>query len=579
MSKNKMNWFLDAYLNDSLDDKIEKCGHNKANIVLPTGGGKSGLVYTNILNTMIHVMNSGSSQKIVFNISAPYLKLEAQLLNDFIKVVREIFTKAGDKIKFYINSSSSGDAFKKEFGSIWDAKRFDEIDMFFEPSEPAQFAIVASCHKSLKHFAAKLDYLRQNATVYTYLDEAHLLASDIETFERIVQKDETCNTAKNVNEQYGILEKLCESNRIYAITATPDKKVVEIINKANGTPIDFIAVNVYAKELIDKNIILPVDVYVEAEECADESNLTPEVCISFMNKVKAKNPDIKHKILVNCSDSKHLNNLKTELEKTHKVFSTCCAYGTRTNGDEEIEDAEFIEILDNYDDDCFVLHIKQLTQGIDVNTLTDCIIYNSSTLEDYIKRRLIQTIGRTIRPLAGERGVDITNRKKKCGNVMFLVGGTKYNALCDQIESFILNYYGRTGMHLFESNSGVGTRSPINGTLGPRLANSGLGKGYNGVNDIQFLIDELKIDMQKYIMREIIPQWKRHCIIAKKTNRKVNRKILNSELATMKEKYKYFKGMYNTCELLSDSEFMNEANKFIEDATNNIENYIERMVK
>ena len=79
----------------------------------------------------------------------------------------------------------------------------------------------------------------------------------------------------------------------------------------------------------------------------------------------------------------------------------------------DVDETEFVHNVDDYNGDCFVLHIKQLTQGIDVKTLTDCIYYNSSHLNDGTKRTILQTIGRTLRPLKGERGKRKDERLKK----------------------------------------------------------------------------------------------------------------------------------------------------------------------
>lgn len=575
-TSNKMQWFLDAYCADTLDDKIGNCGVEKGTIVLPTGGGKSGLIYTHILRTMEREMKLGSSKKIVFNISAPILKLEAQLLNDFIDVIRTIFTNVDSKIKFYINSSANSDAY--DLSGIGDSNGFDGIDRFFVPSEPAQFALVASCHKSLDRFAGKLDFLKQNAMICTYLDEAHLVISNTDDYERTMEERPDGEIACEIKERINTLEKLCESDYIYAITATPDKNVTSTINKMSNKPENFIAVKVTAREKISENVILPPNPMYAVADGEEHVDLTSAICVDFMNKVKTDNPNINHKVLVTCKNSKHLNDIKTELEKTHKVFSTCSAYGAMTNGNEEIADSDFIKEVDEYDGDCFVLHIKQLIQGIDVSTLTDCIIYNSSTLQDRIKRKIIQTIGRILRPLAGERGMDISKRRKKYGNVLFLVGGEWSRRTSDEISGFMMRYYGLNDINFFTSETGIGTGNK-NNTPRIHLPSSGLGNGYGQSQAMKFIFDELVIDMKKYILKEIHPQWKRHCDNCAVVNKKPNMRYLRSELENMKDKFKYFRGTYRLVDVISDTEFMELASKFIDEASENVENYIEGFVK
>ena len=84
----KMNWFVDKYFNNELTYSIYNTGKKKGTVVIPTGGGKSGMIYEDIVK---HIKLSSSNEKYIFNISAPILKLEVQLLNDFFSVLKFIF--------------------------------------------------------------------------------------------------------------------------------------------------------------------------------------------------------------------------------------------------------------------------------------------------------------------------------------------------------------------------------------------------------------------------------------------------------------------------------------------------------
>lgn len=551
----KMGWFVDAYEKGNINYLLWDSGKKKGTVVLPTGAGKSGVVYANIVK---HINEAPAGAKIIFNVSAPILKLEAQLLNDYFEVAKVIFKDKIDKgeFMFFINSSADGDAYDVEHLNA-DVQRFSEINKFKE-SKTARFAIVASCHKSLHKFAERMDELNEYATVITYLDEAHLVVS--ETRDDLAY-DKLSEEGK---ERFDVLRKLCTGEYIYGLTATPDKYVMEEINKYAGEAPNYKIVDVPARQLIAENKILPVKTFIRGVSNSDEDKITPEVCTSFMELVKQENPDIKHKVLVTCANTDHLEMLSAALGKKFKVFSTCSKNGTSsTEGDEEtpIDEVEFIKEVDAWDGDCFVLHIRQLIQGIDVKTLTDCIIYNSVRLNDGVKRTIIQTIGRVLRPMAGERGKDIAERKKKYGNVLFMVGRDDFDAVKNQITGFLLKYYGRDGYESFTCDI-----NQDHGNIGKVKANLGNGNSHFGddypINTLDELIKTLMVDMEKYINEKVLPKYRAIVKVAARTGQKLNPSIAKNEILRMQNKYKYFFGSdgedttFDTFELLSSVEFM-----------------------
>lgn len=551
----KMGWFVDAYKNGNINYLLWDSGKKKGTVVLPTGAGKSGIIYANIVR---HINEAPEGAKIVFNISAPILKLEAQLLNDYFEVAQVIFK---DKIErgefmFFINSSADGDSY--DVGKIFaDVQQFSEIGKFKE-SKTARFAIVASCHKSLYKFAEKIDELNEYATVITYLDEAHLVVNETRDD---LSYDKLSEEGKK---RFDVLRKLCSGSYIYGLTATPDKYVMEEINKEAGEEPNYKIVDVPARQLIAENKILPVKTFIREVSNGDEDKITPEVCASFMELVKKENPEIKHKVLVTCANTPHLEKLSAALGKKFKVFATCSKNGTSsTEGDEEtpIDEVEFIKEVDAWDGDCFVLHIRQLIQGIDVKTLTDCIIYNSVRLNDGVKRTIIQTIGRVLRPMAGERGVDKEQRKKKNGNVLFLIGQDDFDGVKNQITGFLLKYYGRDGYESFtcDITQDHGDVGKVKTNLGN--GNSHFGDGYP-INTLDELIKTLMVDMEKYINEKVLPRYRAIVKVAARTGQKLNPSIAKNEILGMQNKYKYFFGdddeetKFDTFELLSSVDFM-----------------------
>jgi hypothetical protein len=547
----KMGWFVDAYTNNTIDFNLFNTGKAKGTAVLPTGAGKSGMIYADIIK---HILISNDSQKHIFNLSAPILKLEAQLLNDLISVLSVIFP---DKINnkefmFFINSSADGNAYDADLMNA-DVLRFNEIDKFIRTNN-AKFAIIASCHKSLYKFAEQIDYLSVHAKIHTYLDEAHLVVNE--------NRDDMSfsKSSEEKKKRFNTLTEICKSNYLYALTATPDKYVTEEINKSAGEDdTSMHIIDIPARVLIAENKILPVKTWVERVGNGEGEKITPDICLNFMRSVIADNDKINHKILVTCSSVDHLNALREALGSYYKVFSTCSRDGgmsTVNNEENVIDEVSFIKEVDSWNDNCFVLHIRQLTQGIDVKTLTDCIIYNSTRLNDGVKRIIVQTIGRTIRPMAGERGLSKDKRIKKDGNVLFLIGDNDYDAVKNQTTNFLLQYYGRDGIKAFtkdiDRDYGKIGKNKI------KFGNGSSGFGDDYYDYFETVIDKLLIDMEDYIQKNILPKYK---LEMKLSGNKQNRKLIPSYLVNMKEKFALYSGIHDTSTLLSDTEFMKKVSE------------------
>ena len=561
----KMKWFVDAYDNNELVYMIANTCKKKGTIVLPTGAGKSGVVYADIVN---HINNVKDGEKIIFNISAPILKLEAQLLNDFFSCIKKIFPNRVEngEFMFFINSSADGKAYDEVENLNSDIHGFYDIDEF-KTNEKAKFAIVASCHKSLYKFASKVDELNGWATTINYLDEAHLVVNDT--------RDDKSESELNDDKKSRLesLKKICECGMVYALTATPDKYITKLINEYAGEEHDYHMIEVPARELIKDNIILPVMSELAKVPSGDSEKINKDLCINFMNRVIRDNPRIHHKVLVTCTSTDHLVKLRDELTSANcKVFSTCAREGgvsTDGNGDDYvIDEVKFIEEVDSYDGNCFVLHIKQLIQGIDIKTLTDCIIYNSTTLRDGVKRTLLQTIGRVLRPLSGERGMPIEMRKKKFGNVLILITEENFDEIQSAYFSFLLKYYGQDGIKAFTRDLDKVIPGHVHNPFDN--GSSGFGNDYFDMFEIE--INRLKVNIEKFVKEKVYPRWKAIKKVCEQTNSPyVSKSYIDNELNRVKKGFsKYGDGKeYDTCDLLDDTSLM----KAISDVFKKVEMY------
>lgn len=441
-STSKMNWLVEKITKCGYDCKIVETGSNKGTVLIPTGGGKSGIMYINIC---YHIANSKNKPgKYVFNISAPILKLCQQLVNDLFEVISIVFDKECDENKFqiFINSSDDASSYLSSTRKIGNVYSFDDFDRFID-SKIAKYAFVISCHKSLYKFAEKIDYINKYTTTFNYIDESHLIYNLID--EPVKTEDST------------VLMELNKTDYMYAFSATPDAKVSKII-KEKGPYI----INVSPADLIKDGIILKPFCKSVIEHIDDgDYMIKSKHCKDAMEMWTKDNPYITHKILVSCENTDHLKMLENELKDKYgyKVFSTCAKEGTKEEM-EPVDPVGFINAVDNCNENCFVLHIKQLREGIDIKTLTGCIISNrNSTISDPVKVKYVQTIGRVLRPLKGERGIPENEKVKKCGYVLFVLGDA-YDRIERDTFRFIVNYYGLNGNDTFRFIKNDDTYSP-----------------------------------------------------------------------------------------------------------------------
>lgn len=557
LAMNKMQWMVDLYESSKLPFTIHETKQRYGTIVMPTGAGKSGKIFEDMI---WHIENAKENEKIIFHLSAPILKLERQTINDVLEgVFKHIFKPYCDdgKFMFFYNSSDDGNEYETK-GIQADVNPFSNISLF-KKSKKAQFAIVASCHKSLVKFADKLQHLKEYAKIITYIDEAHTVvchSRDEKPYDKLNAIEKT---------QFDAVTELCKGDYLYALTATPDKYLSMEINKRcglgnNPNPI----INVHAQDLINKNIILPIECYYQDVVCdvanddendskSKESVVTSELCNWWMKQLKQLDPYIKHKVLVTCSTSDHLRKLENELcEQGYQVFSTCAKYKCNSGKDEEfngIDESEFIETVDSYDDDCFVLHIRQLREGIDIKTLTDCIHYNSTRLNDGVKKILIQTIGRIVRPKIGERGMSKDQRTKKCGRVLFVTKDKDAIRVKEQTVTAVVDYYGVKGIKIFtDDHTKHGGQF---GTTKKLAANNPFEDGqFSWVNENPFplIIEEMVINMEEYFVTKVKPK---HDLI-------MEFGLDDYDEVTQTLKDKFFKNgtTFKISQLITETEFM-----------------------
>lgn len=571
----KMWWLINQFLTGEIKYEIHDTYERKGTIVMPTGAGKSGVMFKDMI---WHILNTPG--KIVFNISAPILKLCKQSADDFFSVISKIFPDkcANGEFKIFINSSAAEKTYKKSTRDIGNVYGFKDISVF-EKDEKCRFAIVISCHDSLYKFAETVDYLNNFSTVINYLDEGHLLINL--KGRRDNHKEDKFTTAEK--KRFNTLDTLLKSDYLYVLSATPDKSITKLVNSKTGKGSNYHIIDISAQELIENGTILKPG--VEIIEVPDGYECTPELAMRFMDRCIELEPNIDHKVLITCHPGEHIEGLESGLSKHGEtpngnkfgVYSTCARNGAKSNAsDENFDDSyydeldyssdedsqefkkvkpdKFIKMVDEHKGNCFVLHIRQLRQGIDIRTLTDAILYNGATrVNDGEKTSIIQTIGRVLRPYKGERpeelyeaGKTLNDRKKFQGNVLVLVGSSDYEAIGRQTAEAIVEYYGLDGVNAFS----LDPDKDYGGTGKKKTKIEGWSRGFESwMDDFDAQIEQLKVDIYKFMEDVVLPMSAWEVQMGGEFS-------FNDAVAQIKQKFGYAEGLIPVCSAISDHDLM-----------------------
>ena len=384
---------------------------------MPTGTGKSGIMIEDILYRI-----KNSRNHILINISCPTLKLSQQLTSDLFETLYGILYSnntlnlTSEQIAFVLNSSDSKFNYNVGNCSVYNDAELESA--IISATKSKKVIIIASCHKSLKKFADICKDIR-NIEIYNYIDESHLISYNSWYSEPGTGKE--------------ILTKLKNnSNGLYLFSATPDFGMTIEITDDSSNPYLY---KLYPADAINENLILPPRI-----RCIriDKSNIYfeyPDIMKECMKYGGYR------KVLITMHNTNELRDLRTFLEKIgYKVFSACSADGF--TGTDANDIPKFVEAVDAWNGHCFVLQIRQLIQGADIRTLTDCVIPVTNNMCPKTFRNLIQLMGRVLRVAPGERGVPYNKRTKKAGNIFFMLtpDANPDEELC--LRRFALRYYG-----------------------------------------------------------------------------------------------------------------------------------------
>ena len=532
----KMGWLIDCTIaKNKIESIIANTNRHHGAISCPTGWGKSGMIFLDMLYRIQQAQEN--HEKIILNLCTPIIKLCAQQGIDFLeflsattknnkKPICEHFNI--DKNRICIFNNNSADASKiyqndEEINVIsqygYDCYKLQDLNDYFINDISCNIAIVISCNPSMSKFIDKFkNFTPLKTTIITYLDEAHTISID--------------NTGIDENTTKIDLENLCRiCNNLYLISATNKKNLVEIVNSYNGVNDDSYIFNIIPADAIEDNIICaPIIGFTYTKDGVIDAN----TCISFMQQVRNANNRIYHKILITCNDIAHMKNLRKSLcVKGYTIFATNSNEGVYMvdNKEDRIKEIDnvksFIDAIDSYQGNCFVLHCQQLISGIDVPCITDTILSKSNTDNDNTYITIIQTIGRCLR-LGKERGVNVENRDKKYANVLFVT--TENNTkVADDLSKFVLSYYG-AGNLKFTMNFGTNKHTNTN------KADLNLYTNEKTIFGTQvYFYNELILKIEAYIKEKCLSH-KRWCVL----HNLVAEKMLQKDLIFLEQQCNEF---------------------------------------
>ena len=338
--------------------------YNKGQIIVPTGGGKTIIAITDVVNRLEHLWDYDKNEKQfvepkVIVVVAPRILLAQQLSSNFLEFVTNAAVLHVHSGETHHDSTTNSDAIRE-----WNA------------SNLKQHRIIFTTYHSLNRIQeAEID------VDSIYFDEAH----------NSVQKHFIGAT-----EYYSMYAKRC-----YFFTATPKHSLTPHKIGMNDEDIyGKVLCDVPAPKLVQEGVILPPKVLIKEIDVPDDSRHSWEKdCDHLVSTIDETNVD---KILVCVRRTKQIVDLVAQTEFVNEM--TCRGYslmyitskhGAFIDGD-KVNREDFFNKLNEWGQDkekrFIVLHHSILSEGINVRGLEAALFLRNM---DYIG--ISQTIGRVIR--------------------------------------------------------------------------------------------------------------------------------------------------------------------------------------
>lgn len=209
---------------------------------------------------------------------------------------------------------------------------------------------------------------------------------------------------------------------------------------SSGTLTNDVICQVTINQAMDETAILPIKPeIIKVKDNRDTSTLTDIVEQIFERQ---QEDGLYRKILITCFPGDELKQLKDAFLRINIPVAYTSAEtgkgfvkpdGTLT---EYTKVSDFSEAITNYEGNLVILHIRQMTAGVDVSAITSVLTrVFDNTAENIVK--MIQTNGRALRFMKGERELPIESRKKKYGEVFCMVEDESF----DQDARFLIRFF------------------------------------------------------------------------------------------------------------------------------------------
>lgn len=224
------------------------------------------------------------------------------------------------------------------------------------------------------------------------------------------------------------------------------------IRQRPESPPDEHSVQVTITEAQIEQAILPIKPeLVKVTDNRDTTTIADTVEIIFR---RSENDQLYRKVLITCFPGDELK----QLRDMFKSMGIAVAWTSADTGkwisipgeeDKEIKlVSDFSKQITEYQGNMVILHIRQMTAGIDVSAITSVILrVFDNTAQNIVK--LIQTNGRALRFMSGERGKPEDERLKKAGEVFCLVQEQSWTEDSRFLIKFFNLIYGTNAVSVF----------------------------------------------------------------------------------------------------------------------------------
>lgn len=443
--------------------------HPRGIVMASTGYGKSGIIITDI----VHKVRAAKKhrEKLFITISTPLLVLNDQIYQDFIEVLTVTcpWLNAGNCV-FVDNSCDKAQQKGNVKGTNIPKWSLGELAEALTTNLTPDFVFVISTHKSynglLSGTTSILDTCKNAGFGITaYFDESHLIqnGSNQEENNQGTTNGNTPDEDEEVQKIY--MDRLdTAADEIYFVTATPAKWAAEWFKGHPGAGsvipnFDGFVARVPISQAIAEEAILPLQVnLVKVQNNSDIATLGETI-----KQILAMPKSYRYrKLLVTCTNSGELKQIEKELVENHgiAVASTCSKYGKtfRIPGGKYHKGpytiTQFSEIIKKYPNNMVILHIRQMTAGIDCSAITSVTnrVFDN-TARNCVK--MIQTNGRALR--LAERGKSVAQMSKKFGEVFDIINSGEADAKFVEDAKFLCRFYnviyGTTAVKVFRLNA------------------------------------------------------------------------------------------------------------------------------